>query len=75
MAAYAVQVRIERVRPQRPTRRRDRARPIDPVPATAAVVELAVPTPPSRFAERWERITQLWSQTTFYLFDGDSWRH
>lgn len=29
---------------------------------------------PSRLGERWRRIVELWSQTTFYLFDADSWR-
>ena len=25
-------------------------------------------------AERWQAIRERWSQTTFYLFDADSWR-
>jgi hypothetical protein len=25
-------------------------------------------------AERWARIREAWAQTTFFLFDPDSWR-
>lgn len=27
-----------------------------------------------RLAERLDRMRELWTQTTFYLFDADSWR-
>jgi len=33
------------------------------------VIDLVRPT-----WERWERLRESWAQTTFYLFDAESWR-
>ncbi len=81
MAAYAVQVRIERVQPHRPVRRHERPRPMPIVTQLAVTefedrgsVEIAGPASPSLLGERWDRIGELWGQLTFYLFDAESWR-
>ena len=81
MAAYAVQVRIERVQPHRPARRPERPR-VSPVLTPSAVtdlddfgaVEIEGPASRSPLGERWGRIGERWSQLTFYLFDAESWR-
>jgi hypothetical protein len=81
MAAYAVQVRIERVQPHRPVRRHERPRPapvVTPAEGTyfedRGSIDLASRTSTSLLGERWDRIGELWSQLTFYLFDPESWR-
>jgi hypothetical protein len=81
MAAYVMQVRIERVQPQRPVRRHERPRPAptDTLPTATYLddresFDLAGPASTSLLGERWDRIGELWGQLTFYLFDADSWR-
>jgi hypothetical protein len=37
-------------------------------------VEVIGPSGTSWIDERWERVRRLWAQTTFYLFDAESWR-
>jgi hypothetical protein len=78
MAAYAVSARISDVRPYRTTRR---------APAMAAAVELiaeplppTVGTAPAEYDGRepdgpsWADLVLDWTETTFYLFDPQSWR-
>ncbi len=82
MAGYAIQVRIVDVRPRRAQAPVDRARPLghgatdhlgrDAAEDSASVVIDRVPTRPR--SERLERIHEIWSQLTFYLFDPDGWR-
>ena len=70
MARYAVMAHIDHAQPHRarrdasnsPMRRRERDDP-------AEAVDLRRPT-----SDRWRRIRELWAQTTFYLFDANSWR-
>ena len=76
MAAYAVLARIDRVDPQLAGRSW-----ADPPDRTVAeMLELAqavdlVGRPSSTIvAERLEHIREVWAQTTFYLFDPNSWR-
>ena len=76
MAAYAVIARIDRVDPHlagRPS----------PTPADWTVVEAPDPAQSidlvgrpleTIVAERWAHVREIWAQTTFYLFDPDSWR-
>ena len=77
MAAYAVSARISEVRPYRTSRR---ARPPDATPRVIDAGrpprdELAVefdghePAGPS-----WADVVVSWAETTFYLFDPQSWR-
>jgi hypothetical protein len=71
MARYAVTARIDRVQPH--IARRDGPRSPDQRRA------IDHPRPQARRREgrgspRWERVRELWAQTTFYLFDPDSWR-
>ena len=89
MSASVAPVRIERVRPHRPMRRRDPLPAPDVQQVAAAVatqdeivlLDLVDTTASSSLVmrwhaikERWGRARELWRQTTFYLFDGDSWR-
>jgi len=75
MAAYAVLARIDRVDPH--LAGRAWAAPPDPVVAEtldlAQAVEL-VGRPLTTIAERVEQIREVWAQTTFFLFDANSWR-
>ncbi len=82
MAGYAIQVHIISVRPRRVQSPVDRPRAVDrgtadpqrrsaAVDSDAVVIE-SVPTRPR--SERMERIREVWSQLTFYLFDADGWR-
>jgi hypothetical protein len=76
MAAYAVIARIDRVDPhlagRPPASAADRS--------AAEMVELAqaidlVGGPESTIvAERLAHVREIWHQTTFFLFDPDSWR-
>jgi len=78
MAAYTVIARIDRVDPHlagwasRPLAATDRviAQPLEPPEAVDLVGR---PDGPS-LDERWARVREVWSQTTFYLFDPESWR-
>ena len=82
MTVETAPVRVERVRARASARRRDPSRPtraverLDPElgDECAVAIDLGSPPAPSRLAERWTRLRELWAQTTFYLFDGDGWR-
>ena len=83
MTVETAPVRIERVRASASARRRDATRPSGAVGCAepglgderAVAIDLGSPPVPSRLAERWTRLRELWAQTTFYLFDGEGWRH
>lgn len=71
MAAYVVRARIDGVRP-----RRADSRPQDEAELRRFTGDLEAGE-----LDRdedggwdWERIREVWSQTTFYLFDPSSWR-
>jgi hypothetical protein len=75
MAAYVAMAYIVSARPQRP------ANPAVSTIRGPAVFEAEAETTDlvgepldDRIAERWSHIRQSWSQTTFYLFDPESWR-
>jgi hypothetical protein len=81
MAGYAIQTRIDGVRPRVTALARQpvaAARPRrlvldgDPLQCDAPIVaeERGTTTTP----DRWERLREVWAQTTFFLFSGDSWR-
>jgi hypothetical protein len=76
MAAYAVTARIERVHPRvarwTGAGQPDRAAE-DPILEPEAIDLVGRPLA-AIVAERWARIREAWAQTTFYLFDPDSWR-
>ena len=57
-------------------RRVPRADPAGTAPTSPEVerVELAGRPLGRRLADRWEDLRDAWSQTTFYLFDPESWR-
>lgn len=80
MAGYGIVARIDGVRPRfaaldRTSDRDDwpafaggsRSMAPDAVPVAAAHLEPTLP-------ERVERARELWGQTTFFLFDPNSWR-
>jgi hypothetical protein len=82
MAGYAIQTRIDGVRP--------RLAALDASPRDQAVTAAwpafladdgfedpfaaVVDDPEPTLAQRLERGRELWSQTTFFLFDPNSWR-
>jgi hypothetical protein len=78
MAAYAVIARIDRADPhlagwaRMPTRAADWS-VIEEIESPEAVDLVGAPDAPT-LAERWGRVRETWSQTTFYLFDPESWR-
>jgi len=76
MAAYAVTARIERVHPHvarwTGANLADRAA-ADPILEPEAVELVGRPLG-AIVAERWARFREAWAQTTFFLFDPDSWR-
>ena len=81
MAAYAVIARIGRADPHLVLRDLDRDLASDDdtdggLGATEATVAADVVRTdgPDRLAEWWDRTRELWKQTTFYVFDADSWR-
>lgn len=75
MAAYAVTARLDRVDPHlagRPsvTRTDWTVEALDP----AQSVDLVGQPLETIVAERWAHVREIWAQTTFYLFDAESWR-
>ena len=76
MAAYAVIARIDRVQPHLAGHEPGpmNAWPVpEPLGASEAVDLVGRPQAPL-LSERWAGIREAWSQTTFYLFDAESWR-
>jgi hypothetical protein len=56
-----------------------RVAPVDPVAVPSAWFDRELVGPPGRplgerLAERLDDLRETWSQTTFYLFDPESWR-
>jgi hypothetical protein len=76
MAAYAVIARIDRVDPHFAGR--------PPTPETGRVtvetlelaqaIDLVGRSPLTPLAEHLAHVREIWDQTTFYLFDANSWR-
>jgi hypothetical protein len=76
MAAYAVMARIERVDPRLAGWTQSSAPEpwfVEPQ-AAAEAVELVGRPAGATMADRWARLKETWAQTTFYLFDANSWR-
>jgi hypothetical protein len=82
MAAYAVTARIGRVDPHLALHDVKRDADHDEPPAglptsdarDVAAIEIDRASEPGPIAERLTRLRELWRQTTFYLFDAESWR-
>ena len=81
MAAYAVMAHIGHVDPHLTMHDidvDDEPRPPAGLAADSisdgATVEADRVSDPGPFAERLARLQELWRQTTFYLFDAESWR-
>lgn len=77
MHGYAASARIDEVR----VRARDAlAAPLGPMPAVDADTERLAPSPvsetpdPGPFEQLLADLRTQWEQTTFYLFDPESWR-
>jgi hypothetical protein len=75
MAGYAVIARIDRVEPHFAGWEAEgaigwaTAEPLGP-----EAIDLVGPAVGDTLSERWERIREALRQTTFYLFDPQSWR-
>ncbi len=76
MAAYTVTMRIDGVRPQRagPSVRGRRSPIRPPLDEGRDTIDLVGRPPGQGLAERWARFREAWAQTTFFLFDAESWR-
>lgn len=81
MAAYAVIARIGHADPHLVLGDLDRDLDVEEgsdgalladVPFVA--VDVVRADGPDRLGEWWSRARELWKQTTFYVFDADSWR-
>lgn len=81
MAAYAVMAHIGRIDPHLTMHdveedaepRPPAGLPDDTMSDVPTVVIDRIPEP-GPFAERLARMQELWRQTTFFLFDAESWR-
>ena len=76
MAAYAVIARIDRVDPHlagRPPVPREDWTAVEVLDSAQAIDLVGQPLE-SIVAERWAHVREIWAQTTFYLFDAESWR-
>jgi hypothetical protein len=73
MDAYRVSARIDRVAPRRRQPLRELALAPDPDPELAPVDLVGRPLE-DVIGERWSAVRERWSQTTFFLFDAESWR-
>jgi hypothetical protein len=75
-AAYAVIARIDRVDPHfagrlpTPEPGRSAVETLD----LAQAIDLVGRPPATPLAERLARVREIWDQTTFFLFDVNSWR-
>lgn len=75
MAGYAVIGRIGRVDPRLAVRSPVAADWRDAPPAEAAPTEdLSGELLDVVSEERWAHVREIWAQTTFFLFDANSWR-
>jgi hypothetical protein len=76
MAAYAVIARIDRVDPHLAGRSPGSTADWTVVEAldSAQAVDLVGQPLETIVAERWAHLREIWAQTTFYLFDAESWR-
>ena len=76
MAAYAVLARIDRVDPHLAGRPVTSAaeRTGGETTDLAQAIDLVVPASSATLAERLAYLREIWAQTTFYLFDANSWR-
>jgi hypothetical protein len=76
MAAYAASARISAVRPYRTSRRELSAVAISVSEVADLPLERAAPEFDGREPDRrsWADIVISWTETTFYLFDPESWR-
>ncbi|MEO5883989.1 MAG: hypothetical protein ABIQ58_00525 [Candidatus Limnocylindrales bacterium] len=75
MAGYVVSCRVDTVAP-RPRRMRPSAPPPSSAdtPIELATVDLVGRPLDDILADRWDAFREIWARTTFFLFDGDSWR-
>jgi len=76
MAAYAVTARVDRVQPRLARwagATQSDGVTADPTPEPESIDLVGRPVA-AIVAERWARIREAWAQTTFFLFDPESWR-
>lgn len=81
MAAYAVIARIGHADPHLVLGDLDRDLDVEEGPDAGLLADVPVVAVdvvradgPDRLCEWWSRARELWKQTTFYVFDADSWR-
>lgn len=76
MDGYAVTARIDRATPRLARHGAQPAVAADPLQSTDAVDPFDLVGRPFdvRWLDRWAAFRETWSQTTFFLFDADSWR-
>jgi hypothetical protein len=75
MTAQATPVRVERVQVRRASSRDGAGKSAPGSPDDGPVlIDLVGGQDDTLLAAGWARLRELWAQTTFYLFDADSWR-
>lgn len=82
MATYVVHAQVAGVRLQRAERGpAGPTRPAMTAPAASAAsaedqvtIDIVGRGLEAVIRERWTRVAEIWAQTTFYLFDTNSWR-
>ncbi len=81
MAAYAVIARMGRADPHLVLGDLDRDLDADDGPESGVPADVPILAADvvhagesDRFAEWWGRAREVWKQTTFYVFDANSWR-
>ena len=81
MAAYAVIARIGRADPHLVLGDLERDLDADDGPDGRLPADIPILAAdvvrvdgPDRLAEWWDRAREVWKQTTFYVFDAESWR-
>lgn len=74
MNGYAVAARVQPDSPRWVDGRPEEAADAPWQPGDSGALEMLAPGSDPLLGERWEAFRDRWSQLTFFLFDGDSWR-
>jgi hypothetical protein len=74
MDGYSVSARIDRATPRRARHGSERRATAGSLPDGLEPLDLVGRPLDDVLLERWAAFRERWSQTTFFLFDANSWR-